>query len=197
MNNTNPVSHMSDRRDEFKEWLLANGYKESTVDNYASNVQKCSDYMSEHIERYDFYRAQDRAELNEKAFRLLNDVQFKSMDAALHAQCSNALKRYCEFIDPLSPCAKALARLAGVYQANSIVHEIIQRAIDLGCSDQNYVCVDKLTVGRAKRGNIRSMTTERGHSYGQYFCGSGRGTEAKVRFASVVWKKLRDLGWAR
>lgn len=197
MNNTNTFPPMSQRRDEFKKWLLKEKYEPRTADNYASNVQKCSDYMSEHIERYDFYRALDKAELNEKASRLLNDVQFKNMDAALHAQCSNALKRYCEFIDSLSPCPKALARLAGVYQANSIVHEIIQRAIDLGCSDQNYVCVDKLTVGRAKRGNIRSMTTERGHSYGQYFCGTGRGTEAKVRFAPVVWKKLRDLGWVR
>lgn len=100
-NNTPPVPFMSNRKDAFKEWLLASDYKESTATNYAYNVQRCSDFMSEHVEKYDFYRAQDKAELKQKALRLLNDRTFRDMDTKLHAQCSNALKRYCEFMASL------------------------------------------------------------------------------------------------
>lgn len=57
--------------------------------------------MSEHVEKYDFYRAQDKAELKQKTLRLLNDRTFRDMDTKHHAQCSNALKRYCEFMASL------------------------------------------------------------------------------------------------
>ena len=86
------------RKDAFHEWLLANSYRESTANNYAYNVQRCSAYMSEHIETYDFYRAQNLEELKQKVHRLLRDASFNDMDVASHAQCSNALKRYCEFM---------------------------------------------------------------------------------------------------
>ncbi|MDO4752417.1 MAG: hypothetical protein Q4A24_09970 [Akkermansia sp.] len=88
-------------KDAFKEWLLLNGYKETTATNYAYNVQMCSNFMSEHIEKYDFYRAQDKDELKQKALRLLKDIIFQDMDTKRHAQCSNALKRYCEFVHSL------------------------------------------------------------------------------------------------
>lgn len=100
-NNTKSYTPMSNRKDAFHEWLLANSYRESTANNYAYNVQRCSDFMSEHIEKYDFYRAQSKAELKQQALRLLNDRTFRDMDTKLHAQCSNALKRYCEFMDSL------------------------------------------------------------------------------------------------
>lgn len=100
-NNTKTFPSMFNRKDAYKEWLLASGYKENTATNYAYNVQRCSDFMSEHIEKYDFYRAQDETELKQKAFRLLSDVTFQDMDTKLHAQCSNALKRYCEFMASL------------------------------------------------------------------------------------------------
>ena len=97
-NNAKLYIPMINRKDAFKEWMLANDYKENTAINYAGNVQKCSDFMTERIEKYDFYRAQSMEELNQKAIRLLKDVSFKDMDIARHAQCSNALKRYCEFM---------------------------------------------------------------------------------------------------
>jgi hypothetical protein len=100
-NNSKTHITMLTRKEAFKEWMLANDYKENTAINYASNVQKCSDFMTERIEKYDFYRAQSLEELNQKAIRLLKDVSFKDMDIALHAQCSNALKRYCEFMASL------------------------------------------------------------------------------------------------
>ena len=100
-NNTKPFPFTPNRKDTFKEWLLANDYKENTATNYAYNVQRCSDFMSEHIEKYDFYCAQGKAELKQQAHRLLNDRTFRDMDIKLHAQCSNALKRYCEFMDSL------------------------------------------------------------------------------------------------
>lgn len=95
-------------------------------------------------------------------------------------------------------CAKALSRLPGVFEAtDSIVHEVIQRAIDLGCSDSDFVFVDDLTIGRVKRSNIQSMKTEDGNSYGRYFDGEGRGTEAQVCFVPEVWQKLKELNWAK
>lgn len=97
-NNTKLYIPMVNRKDAFHEWLLANSYKENTAKNYAYNVQRCSAFMSEHIETYDFYRAQNLEELKKKAHRLLKDVSFRDMDIASHAQCSNALKRYCEFM---------------------------------------------------------------------------------------------------
>ena len=100
-NNTPPFPFMLNRKDAFKEWLLTSDYKESTATNYAYNVQRCSDFMSEHVEKYDFYRAQDKAELKQKTLRLLNDRTFRDMDTKHHAQCSNALKRYCEFMASL------------------------------------------------------------------------------------------------
>ncbi len=99
----NSKTHITtrNRKESFQEWMLANNYKETTVINYAYNVQKCSDFMTERIEKYDFYRAQSAEELNQKALRLLKDASFKDMDIARHAQCSNALKRYCEFMASL------------------------------------------------------------------------------------------------
>lgn len=97
-NNTKSYIPMINRKDAFHEWLLANSYRESTANNYAYNVQRCSAYMSEHIETYDFYRAQNLEELKQKVHRLLRDASFNDMDVASHAQCSNALKRYCEFM---------------------------------------------------------------------------------------------------
>lgn len=94
-------------------------------------------------------------------------------------------------------CDKALSRLEGVCVDDSIVHEIIQLAIDLGCSDEKWVYVDDLTVGRANRANIQSMKTESGNSYGRYFDGMGRGSEARVCFVPEVWKKLKALNWAK
>ena len=88
-------------KDSFKKRLLVNDYKENTATNYAYNVQRCSDFMSNHVEKYDFYRAKDKTELKQKAFRLLNNMTFQEMDTKLHAQCSNALKRYCEFVHSL------------------------------------------------------------------------------------------------
>ena len=97
-NNTKAYIPMSNRKDAFKEWLLANSYKENTANNYAYNVQRCSVFLSEHIETYDFYHAQNLEELKQKAHRLLEDASFRDMDVKSHAQCSNALKRYCEFM---------------------------------------------------------------------------------------------------
>lgn len=96
-----------------------------------------------------------------------------------------------------SECDKALSRLEGVYADDSVVHEIIQLALDLGCSDENWVYMDDLTTGRANRANIQAMKTESGNSYGRYFDGMGRGAEAKVCFVPEVWQKLKALNWAK
>ena len=96
-----------------------------------------------------------------------------------------------------SDCSKALIRLERVYADDSIVHEIIQRALDLGCSDECWVYMDDLAVGRANRNNIQSMKTENGNSYGRYFDGKGRGEGAKVCFVPEVWQKLKALNWAK
>ncbi len=94
--------------------------------------------------------------------------------------------------------SKALARLDGVYaNEDSIIHEIIQRAIALECSDVQFVFVDDLIVGRIKRHHIQSMKTERGNSYGRYFEGCGRGEEAQVCFVPEVWQKLMELNWVK
>lgn len=101
-------------------------------------------------------------------------------------------------VESVDVCSKALARLDGVWEASdSIVHEVIQRAIDLGCSDADFVYVDDLMVGRINRSHIQSMKTEVGNAYGRYFDGVGRGSESQVCFVAAVWKKLRDLNWAK
>ena len=94
-------------------------------------------------------------------------------------------------------CAKALSRLEGVYADDSLIHGIIQRALDLGCTDENAVYVDDLTLGPVNRGHISSMKTERGNSYGRYFDGLGRGSEARVCFAPRIWNRMKALGWAK
>lgn len=99
--------------------------------------------------------------------------------------------------EQVAVCSKALGRLAGVYADDSIVHEIIQRAIDLGCSDERWVYMDDLAVGRANRNNIQSMKTENGNSYGRYFDGKGRGADAKVCFVPEIWQQLKALNWAK
>lgn len=97
-----------------------------------------------------------------------------------------------------SECTKALDRLEGVYaDENSIVHEIIRRALDLGCSDERWVYMDELAVGRANRSHIQSMKTDAGNCYGRYFDSRGRGEVAMVRFVPEVWQKLKALNWAK
>ena len=98
---------------------------------------------------------------------------------------------------PVDGCDKALSRLEKVYADDSIVHDAIQRAIDLGCTDENAVYVDDLTVGRVEKYHINSMKTDGGNSYGRYFAVEGRGTEAQVRFAPEVWMKMKSIGWAK
>lgn len=91
-------------------------------------------------------------------------------------------------------CEKALQRIERVMSSDSIIHETIQRALDLGCTDTDVVYVRQLLVGRTNPGTIASMKTEAGKSYGRYFVSEGRGT---VRFVSAVWRKLKSLGWSK
>lgn len=94
-------------------------------------------------------------------------------------------------------CRKAINRLEDVFADDSIVHEIIQNAIDLGCTDVNTVFVKDLIKGRVSKNNVSSMKTEAGHSYGRYFIGEGRGDYASVSFTPKVWRKLNELGWTK
>lgn len=94
-------------------------------------------------------------------------------------------------------CAKALRRLEKVQYDNSIAHDIIQRAIEIGCSDVNYIYVKDMLVGDIKKTNIASMKTESGNSYGRYFEGKGRGVNAMLRFMPEVWKRIQSLKWTK
>ena len=87
-----------ERQEMFRDWLLSNGYRRRTADNYSYNVRRCSDFMSEHVEKYDFYRESDVKVLNQKIAHLLKLQLFRDMDQEKHKQCSNALKRYGEFM---------------------------------------------------------------------------------------------------
>ena len=87
-----------DRKEMFRNWLLSNGYSRGTADNYSYNVRRCSNFMSENVEKYDFYRESDVKELNQKIAHLLKLQLFRDKDEEKHMQCSNALKRYGEFM---------------------------------------------------------------------------------------------------
>jgi hypothetical protein len=115
------------------------------------------------------------------------------------ASCKNttASAQKCTEAQDAADCAKALSRLEGVWTDDSLVHGIIQRALELGCTDETPVYVDDLTVGDFKRLHIASMKTERGNSYGRYFAGVGRGEDAQVYFVPQVWRQLKALGWAK
>lgn len=95
------------------------------------------------------------------------------------------------------PCGKALSRLDGVFSGDSIVHKIIQRALDLGCTDEKAVYVDDLTIDPVARYHISSMKTDKGNAYGRYFEGLGRGVDAQVSFVPQIWERLKKLGWAK
>ncbi len=116
---------------------------------------------------------------------------------ALEKKTNTTSKSKSENPESKSGSTKALNRLEGVYAAHSIIHEIIQRAIDLGCTDARSVSMDALMVGQIKRSNLQSMKTESGNAYGRYFISTGRGANAQVCFAPEVWQKLLELNWAK
>ena len=86
-------------------------------------------------------------------------------------------------------CTKALNRLEGVYSDDSIIHTTIQRALDLGCTNEKLVYERDLISIDCQRTHIASMKTEAGNSYGRYFIGIGSGANAQVCFAPAVWRK--------
>lgn len=91
------------REHAFRRWLLEEGYAPSTAGNYVTNVHTCGRLMGECLnEEYDFYQAKSIMELHQKRERLFADLEFQKVDGKRHAQCSNALKRYCEFIESCS-----------------------------------------------------------------------------------------------
>lgn len=91
---------------------------------------------------------------------------------------------------------KALRRLPRVRDdESSIVHQAIQRAIDLGCSDKQFVRKADLVGGRVKDSTISSMSSEKGNAYGRYFDSEGKGINAQVRFVPEIWSRLKELEW--
>lgn len=92
-------------------------------------------------------------------------------------------------------CTKALNRLEGVYSDDSIIHATIQRALDLGCTNEKFVYERDLISIDCQRTHIASMKTEAGNSYGRYFIGIGSGANAQVCFAPAVWRRMKTLGW--
>lgn len=111
--------------------------------------------------------------------------------------CSNPLQNEQGEHKENAPCSKALSRLDDVYTDDSIVHNIIQRALDLGCTDEKAVYVDDLTIDPVARYHISSMKTDKGNAYGRYFEGLGRGVDAQVSFVPQIWERLKKLGWAK
>lgn len=88
----------------------------------------------------------------------------------------------------------ATARLERVYgNAEQKNHQVIQAALDLGCTDTHPVTAGNILL-RAPHCSIHtiaSMKTEAGNSYGEYFIGDN---DALV-FAPDVWRRLKELQW--
>ena len=163
-----------------------------SLTDYDAHVEACLKYRAYEL----FGWKPDDAEVPDKPENY--PTEWLALPRVERVQSSrNAENRACEEVDD-SDCAKALERLEGVFlKDDSIIHEIIQKAIDLDCSDEQFVFLDDLTDGRITRNHIQSMKTEKGNSYGRYFEGYGRGEESQVCFVPEVWKKLVELNWAK
>ncbi len=91
------------RETAFRRWLLEEGYAPNTATNYVHNVHTCGRLVGECLkEDYDFYQAESIMELHQVRDRLFANHQFREVNTKCHSQCSNALKRYCEFIESSS-----------------------------------------------------------------------------------------------
>lgn len=91
------------RETAFRRWLLEEGYAPSTATNYVQNVHTCGRLVGECLkEDYNFYQTESIMELHQVRDRLFANRQFREVNTKCHSQYSNALKRYCEFIESSS-----------------------------------------------------------------------------------------------
>lgn len=72
-------------------------------------------------------------------------------------------------------------------------HQVIQAALDLGCTDTHPVTAGNILLRATccSKHTIASMKTDAGNSYGEYFIGDN---DALV-FAPDVWRRLKELRW--
>lgn len=95
---------------------------------------------------------------------------------------------------------KSLRRLPGVYErAHQDNHQIIDKALQMGCTDTHPISKDDLEQNLSNipgiRDHIASMKTEAGNSHGMYFTDAPENN--CLVFHPQVWAKLLSLGWAQ
>lgn len=93
----NPLRE-SVRREEYRNYLRRKRYAEGTVGDYVSGINTCNEFLNNRGVRFDFYIEPLVTRILIQARGLLELEEFVRFNDQRHAQCSSALKRYCEYL---------------------------------------------------------------------------------------------------